>query len=73
MNDIMSDDKKRPPPPAMPPSFQVKKDFCKLHKGIVMGEVYECTKCGEKYCKDCAVKAKAEREACVKCKAPIFV
>ncbi len=69
----MSDEKKAPPPPVMPPSFEIKKDFCLFHKGSTTGEIHKCSHCGQSYCLKCAKKALNEGKACIKCKLPIFL
>ena len=60
--------KKTPPPPVLPPSFNVKENFCLLHKGTIEGDIYTCPSCKTKYCLNCAQRAKTEAKLCIKCK-----
>lgn len=65
--------KKIPPPPVLPPSFNLKENFCLLHKGPIEGEIYTCPSCKTTYCLKCVQKAKTETKLCVKCKKVFFV
>ncbi len=69
----MSNEKQIPPPPEMPPPIEIKKDFCLFHKGQIKGEIYECKKCSQLYCLECAKKASLEGKSCIKCKLPFFL
>ena len=60
--------KKTPPPPSLPPSIEIKDNFCLFHKGDIRGEIYTCPTCKTKYCLECAKKARLEAKLCIKCK-----
>jgi len=66
-------EKKEPPPPILPPSIEIKEDFCLFHKGEIQGEIYICPACKTKYCMECAKRARDERKLCVKCKQLILM
>ncbi len=68
-------DKNIPPPPVLPPnSFKIKDDYCLFHKGDIIGkEIYTCYNCKQKYCMDCAKKAKSAGYSCAKCKHLILI
>lgn len=65
--------KKTPPPPVLPPSFNVKENFCLLHKGTIEGDTYTCPSCKTIYCLKCAQNAKIEAKLCIKCKKLIML
>jgi hypothetical protein len=66
-------DKNIPPPPILPPSIEIKKDFCLFHKGVIQGEIYTCPACKTNYCLKCAKKANLEEKLCVKCKRLVLI
>lgn len=61
-------EKKVPPPPVLPPSIEIKNNFCLFHKGEIQGEIYTCPSCKTNYCMECAKKARDEKKLCIKCK-----
>ena len=66
-------EKKVPPPPALPPTIGIKENYCRFHKGDLQGDLYTCPSCKEKYCLECAKKAKSEGKKCIKCQQLIFI
>lgn len=69
-----------PPAPALPPNSGLPagvdlENFCLLHKGPIEGEVYECSTCHARYCRQCVLEAKqaGNARACVRCKMPFLL
>ncbi|MFX1313764.1 MAG: hypothetical protein ACFFHD_14330 [Promethearchaeota archaeon] len=66
-------EKKVPPPPVLPPSIEIKNNFCLFHKGEIQGEIYTCPSCKTNYCMECAKKARDEKKLCIKCKQLVLI